>query len=89
MGRDYEGSECVSSPERQTVTMMLNPYTFSTISAADERMRFWTTKNPWRRLFRLKRSVVKDIEHATKGLNHVAGELTVRHIPSACTGAKS
>ena len=78
MGRDNESSDCVSSSECQTVTMTLNRYILSAISAADGRMRFWTTKSPWRRFFRFKRSVVKDLEHATKEINHVAGELTVR-----------
>jgi len=62
-------------------SMALNLQILSTTSAADERMKFWTTKNPWRRFFRFGRSMVKDIEHATKEINHVAGELSVRISP--------
>ena len=63
----------MSSPER---TVMPNPQVFSAVSAADERTKPWTLKNQWRRRF--FRSAVKDVEYATKKINHVAGELAVR-----------
>ena len=75
VGRTYESGDNVSSSEW---TAKPNPQVFSTTSAATERVRFWTTKNQWRRFFRLTGSVAKDTEHAAKEINRIAGELLVR-----------
>ena len=76
--RDNERGDTVSSA-KSTPTACL--YFFSTISAANERMKFWTKKHRLSGLFRLRRSMAKDIESTIKEINYVAGELTVGTTP--------